>query len=49
LQEQRFAALLRRGWQIPFYRRHWGSVGSSPATSEVSMTCQSCRASQNRT
>ena len=21
LQEQRFATLLRRGWQIPFYRR----------------------------
>ena len=30
LQEQRFATLLRRGWQIPFYRRHWGSVGIEP-------------------
>ena len=30
LQEQRFAALLRRGWEIPFYRRHWRSVGIEP-------------------
>ena len=30
LQERRFAALMRRGWEIPFYRRHWGSVGIEP-------------------
>ena len=30
LQERRFAALMRRGWEIPFYRRHWGKVGLEP-------------------
>jgi phenylacetate-CoA ligase len=30
LQEQRFAVLMRRGWEIPFYRRHWGSAGIEP-------------------
>jgi phenylacetate-CoA ligase len=30
LQERRFAALMRRGWEVPFYRRHWGSVGIEP-------------------
>lgn len=27
LQEQRFAAVMRRGWQIPFYQRHWRAAG----------------------
>jgi hypothetical protein len=26
LQERRFTALMRRGWEIPFYRRHWGKA-----------------------
>ncbi len=30
LQEARFAALMRRGWEIPFYRRLWGRVGIEP-------------------
>ena len=30
LQERRFAALMRRGWEIPFYQHHWGSVGIEP-------------------
>ena len=30
LQEQRFAALMRRGWQIPFYRRRWAAAGIEP-------------------
>ena len=30
LQEQRFTALMRRGWEIPFYRRHWGNAGIAP-------------------
>ena len=30
LQEQRFASLMRRGWEIPFYRRHWGNQGIEP-------------------
>lgn len=30
LQEKRFAALMRRGWQIPFYRRHWQAAGIEP-------------------
>lgn len=27
LQEGRFASLLARAWQIPFYQRHWGEQG----------------------
>ncbi len=27
LQEARFATLMRRGWQIPFYQRLWGAKG----------------------
>ena len=27
LQETRFLEQMRRGWAVPFYRRHWGSVG----------------------
>ncbi len=30
LQETRFAALMRRAWQVPFYRRHWGAAGIEP-------------------
>lgn len=30
LQEQRFAAVMRRGWEIPFYQRHWGGSGVEP-------------------
>jgi phenylacetate-CoA ligase len=49
LQEWRFAALMRRGWEIPFYQRRWGNAASSPVTLKASMICQSCRASRNRT
>ena len=27
LQEIRFARLMTRGWEIPFYRRLWGAKG----------------------
>lgn len=27
LQEDRFANLMRRAWQVPFYQRHWGAQG----------------------
>ena len=27
LQEIRFLEQVRRGWAVPFYRRHWGSAG----------------------
>lgn len=27
LQEKRFLAQVERGWQIPFYQRHWGKAG----------------------
>ena len=30
LQERRFATLMVRGWQIPFYRRLWGDRGLEP-------------------
>lgn len=30
LQEHRFAGLMRRGWEVPFYRRHWASAGVEP-------------------
>lgn len=30
LQEQRFARVMRRGWDIPFYRRLWGARGIEP-------------------
>lgn len=29
-QERRFATLVKRGWEIPFYRRHWASAGLEP-------------------
>lgn len=30
LQEERFARQMKRAWQIPFYRRHWGDAGIEP-------------------
>lgn len=30
LQEARFARLMRRGWDVPFYRRLWGAQGIEP-------------------
>jgi phenylacetate-CoA ligase len=30
LQEQRFRTLMQRGWEVPFYRRHWGTAGVEP-------------------
>jgi len=30
LQERRFLAQVARGWQIPFYRRHWRAAGLEP-------------------
>ena len=30
LQEARFATLMARGWQIPFYQRLWGDKGLEP-------------------
>ena len=30
IQEARFAALMRRGWEVPFYRRLWGAKGIEP-------------------
>lgn len=30
LQNQRFLAVMRRGWQIPFYRRLWSARGIEP-------------------
>jgi phenylacetate-CoA ligase len=29
-QEERFLATVRRGWEIPFFRRHWGTAGIEP-------------------
>ena len=30
LQEKRFLATVARGWEIPFFRRHWGAAGLEP-------------------
>ncbi len=30
LQEKRFLKLMDRGWQIPFYNRHWSAAGMGP-------------------
>lgn len=30
IQEARFATLMARGWQVPFYRRLWGERGIEP-------------------
>jgi phenylacetate-CoA ligase len=29
-QEQRFLETVKRGWEIPFFQRHWGAVGLEP-------------------
>lgn len=29
-QEERFLATVNRGWEIPFFQRHWGSAGLEP-------------------
>jgi phenylacetate-CoA ligase len=29
-QESRFARLMARGWEVPFYRRHWSGRGIEP-------------------
>ncbi|MBT6137001.1 MAG: phenylacetate--CoA ligase family protein [Rhodospirillaceae bacterium] len=30
LQERRFRQVVARGWQVPFYRRHWNAAGLEP-------------------
>ncbi|MFN9805078.1 MAG: phenylacetate--CoA ligase family protein [Betaproteobacteria bacterium] len=30
LQEQRFLETMKRGWEIPFFQRHWGRAGMQP-------------------
>lgn len=30
LQEDRFARVMKRAWQVPFYQRHWGAAGVEP-------------------
>ena len=30
LQEMRFAKVMKRAWQVPFYQRHWGETGLEP-------------------
>ncbi len=30
LQETRFARVVRRAWEVPFYQRHWGRAGLEP-------------------
>lgn len=30
IQDAQFRKLMQRGWQIPFYRRHWGARGIEP-------------------
>ena len=30
LQERRFLQTMKRGWEIPFFQRHWGSAGMQP-------------------
>lgn len=30
LQNERFLKLMKRGWEIPFYQRHWGAKGIEP-------------------
>src|SRR6266516_1841894 len=29
-QQERFLRQIERGWEIPFYRRHWSAVGLAP-------------------
>jgi phenylacetate-CoA ligase len=30
LQEKRFLQTMKRGWEIPFFQRHWGNAGMEP-------------------
>ncbi len=30
LQDRRFRQQIERGWQVPFYQRHWGKAGLKP-------------------
>jgi phenylacetate-CoA ligase len=30
LQDKRFLATVKRGWEIPFFQRHWGAAGIQP-------------------
>jgi phenylacetate-CoA ligase len=30
LQERRFLQTMKRGWEIPFFQRHWGAAGMQP-------------------
>lgn len=30
LQERRFLTTMKRGWEIPFFQRHWGHAGMEP-------------------
>jgi phenylacetate-CoA ligase len=30
IQNDRFLQQMKRAWQVPFYRRHWGAVGMEP-------------------
>ena len=30
LQEKRFLETMQRGWEIPFFQRHWGNAGMQP-------------------
>ena len=30
LQEKRFARVIERAWQVPFYQRHWREAGLTP-------------------
>ncbi len=30
LQNERFLTLMKRGWEVPFYQRHWGAQGLEP-------------------
>jgi phenylacetate-CoA ligase len=30
LQERRFLKTMQRGWEIPFFQRHWGAAGMQP-------------------
>jgi len=30
LQDRQFCRVMKRGWEVPFYRRHWGAKGIEP-------------------
>jgi len=31
IQNTRFLDVMNRGWQVPFYQKHWGAAGIEPA------------------